>query len=340
MKVGLIGFGHMGSVHGRLLVKHPGVELVAVADAVEELRAQAAQELNVKTYASGDELIAADKYDVIFVCCPTYLHAKYTLMAMEAGCHVFCEKPMALNVDECTAMIDAQNKYGKMLMIGQVLRFWPEYVFLKKAIDNKTYGELRALSMTRVGGVSTGWQNWFLDERRGGVQMFDRHIHDTDAILWMLGTPKAICSQGFYEDPNTAGGFSHNFTQYFYNKPIIVNAEGSADLPQGHPFTAAYRAVFDRGVVEYDCTRQGDTLRVYDGGDAPKLPELPIPEEDASGKLNITTRLPYFYEQEYFFKCIREGVKPTTVTPEAARETIRVVRTEIESARSCKQINL
>ena len=338
MKVGLCGFGGMGRTHAQLLQKHADVKLVAVADAEEERRQLAKDTYGVQTWASGEEMIAAGGLDVVFVCVPTYLHAPLTIQALRAGCDVFCEKPMALNEALCQDMIAAADECDKALMIGQVLRFWPEYVFLKKAIDSGEYGKLHTLSMTRVGGISIGWDNWYLNEDRGGMQIFDRHIHDTDAILWMLGLPRSVYAYGVHRDPHNAGGIYHSFTQYDYGDGLVVSAEGSADTPKGFPFTAAYRAFFADTCIEFNSAVK-PTLKVYAGSEV-RVPDLSVTEETLKSGLNISTGGPYLNEQCYFFDCLRRGVKPTTVTPASAKQTIRVVKAEVESYRARKPIML
>lgn len=337
INVGLIGYGHMGRSHGQLLGGHDGVRLVAVADALAERREQAAAELRVVTYADGRELIASAGCDVIFVCCPTYLHAEMTLLALSAGCDVFCEKPMGLDVAQCESMMEAQTRSGRILMIGQVLRFWPEYVYLKETCASGRLGRLNALSMMRVGGVSVGWDNWYLDETRGGMQIFDRHIHDTDAVLWLLGLPRAVRAWGVSRDARTQGGIYHSFTQYEYDG-VIVQAEGSADAPKGFPFTARYRAAFEQGVLDFDSTRQV-TLLEYADGEARNV-ALPAPMATLQSGLNISSSLPYFYEQQYFFSCVRERVQPERMMPAEARNTIRVIKAEIESVRTGQAVSL
>jgi predicted dehydrogenase len=330
MKVGLCGYGPMGRMHAQLLTQHEGVQLVAIADVQAELRGRAGTERGVATFASGEELIDAGIAEVIFVCAPTYLHAPLTIRALNAGAHVFCEKPMGLNPAQCAAMIAASRRAERMLIIGQVLRFWPEYVFLKQAIESGRYGRLQSLSMTRVGGVSIGFERWFLDEQRGGMQIFDRHIHDTDLVIWLLGVPEAVQAFGFAKDARTEGGIVHSFTRYLY-KDMAISAEGSADLPAKYPFTMGYRAVFDHTAIEYS-SRQTPTLTLYGSGE-PESPALPQPLGEVQSGLNIAAASAYFLEEVYFFDCIRKGRCPQIITPESARDTIRVVRAEIRSAR-------
>jgi len=332
MKVGLCGYGGMGRMHAQLVTKHEGIKLVAVADVQADMRTRAQTELGVPTFESGEALIDARVADVVFVCTPTYLHAPLSIRALNAGAHVFSEKPMGLNPAQCAAMIEAASRNGRMLTVGQVLRFWPEYTFLKQSIDSGRFGRLQSLSMTRVGGVSIGFERWFLDEKRGGMQIFDRHIHDTDLTLWLLGVPDAVQAFGIEKDPRTDGGIIHSFTRYIYEgKDVAVSAEGSADCPAKFPFTMGYRAVFDNAAIEY-CNRQTPTLKLYTGGE-PETPELPQPLGEIQSGLNISSASGYFLEQVYFFDCIRKGRLPQIVTPESARDTVRVVRAEIRSAR-------
>ena len=338
IKVGLCGFGSMAKGHAQMLKLHDDVKLVAIADAVEENRSKAAELYGVKVYESGEELIDAGGLDVVFVVVPTYLHNPLAIRALRSGCHVFCEKPMALNPQLCQEMIDEAKKADKMLMIGQVLRFWPEYVFLKKTVDSRPYGRLLALSMQRVGGVSTGWQGWYLDEQRGGSQLFDRHIHDADAILWMLGKPREIRTHGCSRDSRIGGGVFHSFTEYYYNDDMVVSAEGSADTVAGFPFTASYRAVFENAVIEFD-SRRKPTLLVYAGAE-PFSPEMEGGVEDLRSGMNIKNAGPYFFEQRYFFNCLAKGVRPETVTPESAMQTIELVKAEVESAKTRKPVRI
>ena len=328
-KVAVCGQGPMGLSHAKILKEQDTVELVAIADVDPARRKKSEEDLEVPGWNSGEELIDAKIADVIFVCAPTYLHAPLSIRALEAGHHVFSEKPMGLNSAECAAMIKAAETNNKFLTVGQVLRFWPEYVFLKKTVESGEFGKLQTLSLTRIGKVSRGWQNWFLDEKLGGTQIFDRHIHDTDLVLWLLGKPQAVST---FATKGKEGGFVHSFTRYQY-PDVTVSAEGSADLPDNFPFTMAYLAVFENGAIEYN-SRQKPTLSVHKNGAEVDHPELPAPIGDLQTGLNIATPSALLLEQIYFLDCIKKGVKPAVVTPESARDTVAVVRLEMESART------
>ena len=337
MRVCLCGIGAMGGTHAALL-KAQDVDFVAVADVVAQNRQMAEERYKVRTYSSAKTMIKKEKPDAILICLPTYLHKEIAIYAMENGCHVFCEKPMALLPEDCKEMEKVSRKTGKILQIGQVLRFKAEYIFLKDAITSGRYGKLESLTLERVGKVSIGWKGWFLDEKRGGMQIFDRHIHDADIVSWIFGMPKSVTSYGFDRGVKN-GGISHSITQYNYGKksPLIV-AEGSADLPDGYPFTASYRAVFENACVEFKSVNT-PSLLVYEK-DKHYEPELPKEMEALNVGLNQNIVKAYLDEQITFFDCIKKGTVQTIVTPESARNTVRLVRAEIESIRSGKTINL
>lgn len=330
-RVGICGYGPMGRMHAQLLKARGDVEIVGIGEIQEDLRERAASELGVPTHPSGEALIDARAAEAMVVCAPTYLHAPLTVRALEAGCHVLCEKPMARSGEECDLMIAAARKAGRFLTIGQVLRFWPEYQWLKEAVTSGRMGRLRTLTMQRIGNVTRGYKDWFLDESLGGTQIFDRHIHDTDLVLWLLGAPRGVETWAREE---REGGMVHCFTRYEYPE-ITAVAEGSADLPPRFPFTMAYLAVFEKATADYN-SRRSPTLSVYRENGETEVPDLAAAKTNEKAGLNISSSSGYAREEEYFLECVRSGRKPEVVTPESARETVLWVRREMESARARK----
>lgn len=339
-KVGLIGWGAIGNVHGRAYKAMPDVRVVAVADVETERRHKAAEFLEATPYASAEDLIDNADVDMVDICLPTYLHAKYAVRALERGRHALSEKPMALTEEECTAMIEAEKRSGKTLMIAHCVRFWPEYYYLKTVYDSRIFGELQLLSLSRVGAKTMGsWQNWMLDPVLSGSQTVDRHIHDTDYVLYLLGTPTAVRTLGHADE----AGLSHVSTQYVYPEGPAVFAEGGGNIPLGYPFTMAYRAVFDKATVSFN-SRSKPSLLVYPWDGKPYEPEYEVSfrgeaSTEATGA-NISALGAYWAEIRYLVDCIKSGQKPTIITPEQARQTLRVVRAEVESGLTRKEIAL
>jgi predicted dehydrogenase len=330
IRVALCGYGPMARMHAELLGKQPDVVIVGVADAEADLRARAEREIGVRAFETAEALVDAVPADAAIVATPTFRHAQHTIHALRKGLHVLCEKPMALDAAECEEMARVARDTGRMLTVGHVLRYWPEYVYLKRAVVSGELGKLRTLSMQRIGNVTRGWKDWFLDEKLGGTQIFDRHIHDSDLVLWLLGKPTAVRTIA-REEP--VGGAVHCFTQYLFPDVTAV-AEGSADCAPRYPFTMAYTAAFEKATVHYS-SRLSPTLTLYGEDGEVTVPALPNPLGEAgSAGLNITSTSGYFFEQRVFLDCIRNGTPPSVVTPETGRDTVALVRLEMQSVRT------
>jgi predicted dehydrogenase len=339
IKVGQLGWGAIGNVHGRVYQAMPDVKVVALADVEPDRLEKGAKFMQATPYASAEELIRDADVDVIDVCLPTYMHAEYAIKAMERGRHVLSEKPMALNLEQCDAMIAAQKRTGKTLMIAHCVRFWTEYSYLKEVYDDKRFGELRLLSMSRVGSQTTkSWQNWMLNPELSGTQTVDRHIHDTDFICYLLGKPDAVRTIGDVD----ASGLSHVSTHYIYSDGPTVFAEGGGNIPPGYKMRMSWRAVFDKATVDYDRSNT-PMLMVYPWEGKPYEPELVIPySAEASSEstgLNITSLGAYYNEIRYFIDCLKAGRTPSVVTPEQARETIKVALGEVKSGVSGEKVS-
>ena len=192
LKVGLIGCGFMGAMHANCYKNIEGVELVALAD----IRREKAEELAVGTkavlYGDGMELIEQADVDVIDICLPTFLHAKYALAAMDKVQYPFVEKPVTLPIEESEALLEKSEKTGCKVQIGQVIRFWDEYVALKEMVDHETYGRVVNANFRRISPrPDWGWNDWLLDASLSGGAAQDLHIHDIDYTLSLFGEPKA-----------------------------------------------------------------------------------------------------------------------------------------------------
>jgi len=169
LKVGLIGCGFMGSMHANCYNNIANAKVTAVAD----LRPEKAQELaaisGAEIYTTGKELIEKADVDVIDICLPTYLHAEHAILAMQKVKYVFVEKPVALTKEEGVQMMEAAAKYGANVQVGQVIRFWDEYVELAKMVESGVYGKIVNANFRRLSPVPTwGWDNWLLTIAKSG----------------------------------------------------------------------------------------------------------------------------------------------------------------------------
>ena len=299
LKVGLIGCGFMGAMHANCYKNIEGVEIAAIADIRREKAEALANGTNAKIYGDGRELIAAGGLDIIDICLPTYLHAEYAMLAMEKVKYLFVEKPVALTAEEGRAMIEKSIATGCQIQIGQVIRFWDEYVELKKIIDS---GELGAIVNANFRRISPrpdwGWQDWLLKYELSGGAAQDLHIHDIDYVLSLFGEPEK-----YYSVKNERGEkYSYVNTLMQYDG-FVVTVEGTWGLPTTHPFEATFRAVFEKGVVE----NAGGKFMFYDDNGSR---EIKIEKKELTGGVtggNISDLGGYYNELVYFCKNAKDG---------------------------------
>lgn len=192
LRVGVIGLG-MGKGHIRGYMTHPQAEVVAIADVSEQVLAAVGDEFGINgRYTSPEQMIAEANLDVVSVATPNKFHKAYTIAAFEAGCHVLCEKPMAMNAAEGRDMLAAAEKAGKRLMINFSYRFSEPSFALKAQVDSGILGDIyfartiwhRRRGIPRFGG-------WFGQKAlSGGGPLIDLGVHRLDLALWLMGYPQ------------------------------------------------------------------------------------------------------------------------------------------------------
>ncbi len=190
VRIGIIGCGGIANgKHMPALKRLPDVEMVAFCDIIEERAVKAAETYGVegaKVFTDYKELLKLD-LDVVHVLTPNKQHSFITVDALEAGKHVMCEKPMAINTAEAQKMIDAAKRTGKKLTIGYQNRFRPESMYLKKVIEAGDLGEIyyaRGQAIRRR-AVPT-WGVFLDEENQGGGPLIDIGTHALDLTLWEM----------------------------------------------------------------------------------------------------------------------------------------------------------
>ncbi len=319
IKVGLIGCGFMGAMHANCYRAIEGVELAAVAD----IRRDKAEALagGAKIYADGMELIEAGEVDVIDICLPTYLHAKYAIAAMEKVRSVFVEKPVALTNDEAKEMLAAQKKTGAYVQVGQVIRFWDEYVELKKIIESGVYGKVVNANFRRLSPrPDWGWEDWLLTNALSGGAAQDLHVHDVDYVLSVFGKPEK-----FYTVKNRIGEGNSYVNTLMQYADSVIGVEGTWDLPGNYPFTASFRVVFEKAVI----ANLGGKFLLYKVGAAEeiKIEKKELATSNVGG--NISDLGGYYNELLYFTDRAKAGEALDRATLADAAESLEFVLGEI-----------
>ena len=330
LRVGIAGMGGMGRHHSRRYPQIPNARITAIADIVpERLAADSVVQINlpagtgvsdfseVARYSEGMDLIEDADVDVVDICLPTYLHAEYSIAAMEAGHHVICEKPMALTAEDAGRMAAASERTGQLLMVAQVLRFWPEFEFLREQIEQQSYGALLSLNMRRVSS-RPGWSpdNWFLNPALSGGAILDLHIHDVDYANAVLGKPDRIYATGRISKAGKAYDVIHSCFSYADGPQVHMHAGWSAAQ---FPFASGFEAWFDEALIRYD---QGK-LQVFVDLDA-EQPTVP----DLSG---VDA---YRSEIAYFLSCVETKSQPARCMPASTRDSMVLISAELASMES------
>jgi predicted dehydrogenase len=313
-KIAILGGGSMGMTHAMAYESISGdFRVTAVSDAREEnARSLAACFPGADSYASSAELLEKFDGDVADICLPTPLHKEYFLRALAKGLHVFCEKPLALTMEDAREVFEACRKTDRKVMVGHCIRFWPEYMALKNFVDGGSLGKLVSIVFKRIVSKrkpGLAWKEWIFDETQSGSAVIDLHIHDVDFIRFLLGEPDRIQALLY----NNRGRAEHVFSNFIYG-PVVINTEASWAYPTGSvPFLMAFTALFERGVVAFSTAEQ-PSLKVFDEAvgtwSTPRV-QYPVMKSTQSGG-NVPSIAGYVNELAYFLACI-ENDRPVEV---------------------------
>jgi predicted dehydrogenase len=261
IRVGIAGIGFMGMIHYLAYQKIRGVKVAALCE--QDAKRLAGDWRTIKgnfgpqgemmdlsgiaRYADLDEMLADPSLDMIDIWLPPYWHAKVAIAALKAGKHVLCEKPIAMNPADANRMVQTAKKAGKLLSIGQVLAFFPEYRYAYETIRSGKYGRLLGGHFKRIVSDPV-WMKDFYDPQKCGGPMLDLHIHDAHFIRLIGGMPKAVQSVG-----TMRGEVVERFnTQFIYDPPRMVTAVSGVIAQQGRPFTHAYEIYLEKATLFFD----------------------------------------------------------------------------------------
>lgn len=336
LKVGIAGFGFMGRTHYRCWKSIENIDIAAICDLNPELQQDALMSGNIekvdeaidisgsRLYNDFEKMLSDEKLDAVSITLPTYLHADYSIKALSAGVNVLCEKPMALNVEDCIRMIAAAEHSGKLLQIGQCVRFWPEYAAAKEIVNSGRYGKVVAAIFRRL-SAAPAWSadNWITEEKLSGGMALDLHIHDTDFVQYLLEMPEAVCSFGV-KSPD--GGLKHIFTQYLYDDEKMVAAEGSWAMSPTFGFEMSFNIVLEKATIAYDMTRQ-QVFRVCPVEGKEYTPEI----EAGDGWLLQTV---------HFAKALSGQNIETVTTPVQSMNSVKIVKAEKKSAELMEKVKI
>lgn len=196
IKVGIIGCGKITQVrHIPEYLENENAEIVGFFDLNKERAEELAQKYGCKAYDSYEELIQDTEIDAVSVCTANATHAEISIKALQAGKHVLCEKPMAMNLEDCELMVKAAEESGKILMLDHNQRFTKAHRKAKALLEGGEIGQVLTFktcfghSGPETWSIQPGKATWFFDKKKAVFgAMADLGIHKTDIISYLTGS--------------------------------------------------------------------------------------------------------------------------------------------------------
>lgn len=268
-------------------------------------------------HARFEDLLADPDVDLVDICTPTAQHEAMTIAALKAGKHVLVEKPIALETAAADRMVAAAKKAGKLLMVGQVLPFFPEFAFLAGAVKTGLYGDFLGGQFKRV--ISRpDWSAAIGDAAQTGGPAIDLHIHDTHFIRLICGMPRHVVATGRVE----RDAVTHINALYLYGDdgPTVACASGAL-AQKGRPFVHGFEVYFEKATLAFESGAQPLTLFPADGES--QQPPLGDGEPVAA----------FTAELQAAVDGLRAGRAPDLLSGELARDALVLCQKECESVR-------
>ena len=335
IRIGIVGIGFMGWIHYLATKGLKGAKLAAICSRDEKKRAgdwrsirgnfgppgQMVDLSEIKQYETLDAMLADPEIDLVDVCNPTNLHPETAIAALKAGKHVMVEKAIALQPEQADAMVAAAKQAGKLLMVGHVLPFFPEFAFAAEMIRSGRYGKLLGAHFKRV--ISRpDWSADIGDADKTGGPAVDLHIHDTHFIGLVCGVPKAVFSTGIMEK----GAVQYLTTSYLYGPggPAVTCSSGAIAM-SGRQFVHGYEVYLERATLVYESGTAPLVVLTADGKvDEPTLP-------GGGDSINAFTT-----ELQVAVNGITSGKMPDLLSGQLARDALVMCHKECESVRAGK----
>jgi len=303
IRLGLIGFGRLGSVHARNIANSKNAELYAVCDTAQEALDKAKEMYDVQTYADMDDFLA-QPFEGVVIASNTHLHIEHIRAAAKAGKHIFTEKPIGLTLEETDALLQEVVDAGVKFQIGFQRRWDPRFVKAKEVIDSGDLGEPVLFKSYGRDPNASNPANWGLD-KNGGL-FLNCAIHDYDAARFLMnreivklsatGAALVHTELAKFNDIDTSA------TTLFLENNAMAITEWSRYATYGYDIGA--EIICTEGVIQIGCDRTAPIFVKHRDDNAPG-----VFEEFADA---------YAAELEGFAQAIIDD-KPTTPGIEDAR---------------------
>ncbi len=316
LRIGLIGCGGQGRRLGQALKGVEVAQLVACADPRDATALGAVEALGfARAHRDYEEMLAGEDLDAVVVATPHSILRDAAVASVRAGCHVFIEKPMALDRAQAREIRTAAIEAGVTVMAGYCQRFAEGRRIMKSLIERGAVGELRQVS---AGKGSGPLRRWLADPEKGGGQLLYLGVHITDQILWMVGSEAEAVQAEINRDPGTGVDQDSAFTIRFGNG-VLASVLCSQNVGVGFDFVEVLgsagriRSEWKAGVVEI----QSQVIPEY---------SRPTTIRHAAGPM-------FTDEMEAWTSSLVEGREPPITVDDGIR-VLAIIDSAVESART------
>ena len=338
VNVGIVGLGFMGVTHFKALQQAEGAQVAAVCTRDRQKlsgdwtsvqgnfgEGGGLQDLSgIACYETVDELLADSSIDLVNVCLPTHLHREVSIAALRAGKHVLVEKPIALTLEDADAMMQAAADAKRLLMVGQVLRFFPAFAEAREIVRSGQYGALLGAHFKRI-IAKPAWSKdeHFDDVSKSGGPALDLHIHDTDFVHFLAGVPNSVQSRGVVR---ANGAITYLQTQYVYadGGPCVSAQSGALSMP-GMQFEHGFDIYLERATLQHNCLFTGNDIWLYANDEAKKVMTPQRPDG-------------FVAELEHAATCVATQTESDLISAAVARQALAVCLLEQESVLSGRAV--
>ncbi|TPW74246.1 Gfo/Idh/MocA family protein [Schumannella soli] len=273
-----------------------------------------------------DDALRDPAVEVVSICTPTPSHAEIASRALRAGKHVLLEKPVTLDPAEGEQLARLAEVAQRVLMVAQVVRFFPGYALLRSIAGGGALGRLRSVRATRA-LTRPSWAPWWDDESISGGVPVDFAIHDYDQANLFLGEPIAVLARQLaHEGPIEA--------TIEYADSGIAQVLSYPYLPEGAPFSSAIELLGDQGTASHRLLLDSAPT------DAVGQSEVVVATPAGVKRIPVEARDAYQLEIEYFLACVAEQRNPAESPIDSAISALRVALAVRESLRSGARVAL
>ena len=315
-KSAIIGSGFIGAVHAAAISRIDECKLVAVADINETAGEKVAADFNCMFYTDAEEMLKKEDIDIIHICLPSYLHEEYVQLSAKYKKHVLCEKPFSLTVDSAKRMADLCEKADVKLMVAQTVRWWPEFMELKKRYDRGEFGEIHMAYSSRL-AQHPNWSTWHRDPQKSGGSLFDLNMHNLDFLYHLFGPVASVYAVGW---KSPSGCWNHVCASLIFKNGVKAIDEGTNEITNEYPFTASFRMTGEKATFDHKFTAGFNIENL----NAASAQTVLFTKDDKPQPLQIEGMDAYEAQTRAFIDCVKNN-KPAPIPPSESVDVMRIV---------------